>query len=295
MRVGFIGFGEAASAIAAGLSEAGLRGMAAFDSADSPALQERAQAAGVEWVNSLPELVQSVDIILSMVTAAVALPVAQAAAPYVRSGAVYADLNSCSPQTKREIGKVLEGAGCEALFACVSVMAAVPPWRHRVPMVADGPGARPLQATLSPYGMRIEVMDGPVGVSAVLKMCRSVLVKGLEALFLESLLAAESADVTDQVLKSLDASFPQVRWGEFAEYLLRRNQEHGKRRAQEMKEAALTLQGLGVEPLVTEGAAQRLEWSAKVRSQTSTTKVLPCREWLRALLSAVSSQEPTGP
>ncbi|MCL6472950.1 MAG: DUF1932 domain-containing protein [Firmicutes bacterium] len=270
MRIGFIGFGEAASAIAAGLKQEGVADIVAYDVADTPIVQSRAEAIHAHLVTSKEELARQADVILSMVTASVALNVAQDIAPYLRPGTVYADLNSCSPRTKREIYEMLENVAPEVEYASVAVMSAVPPLRHKVPMVADGPGAARLHERLSPYHMNIQVIQGPVGASAVLKMCRSVIVKGLEALFLEALVAADRAGVAEQVLASLDASFGSMSLSGMGDYLLRRHWVHGRRRAHEAQEAIRTVEELGAEAWVTRGVAQRLEWGAQMREQAAS-------------------------
>ncbi|WP_052888857.1 NAD(P)-dependent oxidoreductase [Thermogemmatispora carboxidivorans] len=263
MRLGFVGFGEAASAIAAGLAEEGLRELYAYDVVCGPALMERAACCGVHLVTSLAELAAQADLLLSLVTAKVALTVAREIAPHLRVGTLYADLNSCAPRIKAEIGQVIAQLAPGASYASVAVMSAVPPLRHRVPLVADGPGARRLREVLEPYGMNIEVLKGPLGAAATLKMCRSIVLKGLEALFLEALLAAEQEGLTEQVLTSLNASFPNKPLGDLGVYLLDRHRLHAQRRADEMQEAAATLVSLEIDPLVSEGAAQRLRWSAE--------------------------------
>lgn len=264
MRLGFIGFGEAASAIAAGLREEGRNlAIAAYDVARGPLLTERARRCGVVLKESLAELAQSCDVILSLVTAQVALPVAEEVAPHLRAGTVYADLNSCGPHVKAQIGRVLAEKAPGVHYASVAVMSAVPALRHRVPLVADGPGARLLQAALQPLGMNVEVLEGPLGTAALLKMCRSVLLKGIEAVFLEGLLAAEKAGLTERVLASLDASFPGKSLREIGTYLVERHGQHGARRAHELHDAVETLEQLGIEPLVTRGAWQRLSQGVK--------------------------------
>lgn len=263
MRLGFIGFGEAASAIAAGLAEEGLRELYAYDVVSGQALAERAACCGVRLVASLAELAAQADLVLALVTARGALTVAREIAPHLRVGTLYADLNSCAPRVKAEIGQVIARLAPGACYASVAVMSAVPPLRHRVPLVADGPGARRLREALEPYGMNIEVLEGPLGAAAILKMCRSVVLKGLEALFLEALLAAEQEGLTEQVLTSLNASFPKTSLGDLGVYLLDRHRLHAQRRADEMQEAAETLASLAIDPLVSAGAAQRLRWSAE--------------------------------
>ncbi|GMA55625.1 3-hydroxyisobutyrate dehydrogenase [Alicyclobacillus sacchari] len=263
MRLGFIGFGEAASTIALGLSETGLANMIAYDAMRSIAMEERARAARVQLVDSPRDVCTQADVVLSMVTASVAADVARTVAPYLSPRQVYADLNSCSPAVKREIGKLVNEAQPKALYASVAVMSAVGPHRHLVPMVTDGPGAEAFAAALTPYGCNIRVLAGEIGSSAALKMCRSTVLKGLEALFIEALVAAEMYGVTGDMLASLDASFPQHELSSLAWYLVERNMQHGQRRAHEMDEAARTLASAGVEPLVAEGAAKRLHWSAE--------------------------------
>ncbi|MBX5450098.1 NAD(P)-dependent oxidoreductase [Thermogemmatispora sp.] len=263
MRLGFLGFGEAASAIAAGLAEQGGCELFAYDLARDQALSERAARYGVRLVSNLAELAEQADLIFSLVTARAALPVAREIAPHLRAGTLYADLNSCGPRLKAEIGRVIAQAAPAASYASVAIMSAVPPLRHRVPLVADGPGAAHLREALRPYGMNIEILEGPLGAAATLKMCRSVVLKGMEALFLEALLAAEKAGITEQVLASLNVSFPDRPLGDLGIYLLERHGRHAQRRADELAEAAATLAELGIDPLVAGGAARRLRWSAQ--------------------------------
>ncbi len=260
--------------------------MMAFDVVDNATLRERASAAKVTLTQSLNDLAESSDIVLSMVTAASALSVAKNAVKYLRPGAIYADLNSCSPRTKQAIASVMDELGRDIAFAGVAVMSAVPPLKHRVPMVADGPGAPRLQASLSPYGMRIDVLPGPVGAAATLKMCRSAILKGMEALFVEALMAAESVGVGEQVLTSLDASFPEYQLSELIKYLLDRNIVHGIRRAEEMKEVTATFKELGVAPLAVGGAAERLACAAQARPAHTRGEVESYQEWVQSLLTA---------
>lgn len=289
MRLGFIGFGEAASAIAAGLREEGrdLR-IAAYDVARGPSLSERAQRSGVVLMDSPAAVAQASDVVLSVVTAQVALAVAREVAPHLKPGAIYADLNSCGPDVKVQIGQVLAEKAPGVHYASVAVMSAVPPLRHRVPMVADGPGALRLQAALQPYGMNIEVLEGPLGTAALLKMCRSVLLKGLEALFLEGLMAAERVGLSERVLASLDASFPGKSLREIGTYLIERHGQHGARRAHELQEAVKTLEHVGVEPLVTRGAWERLSRSAQAGDGRGTGGPAGWKDVLSRLLRGTS-------
>ena len=289
MKLGFIGFGEAASAIASGLRQAGVAEMVAFDAAPAEVWRPRAEALGVECKNAIAEVAAESDVVFSLVTARAALPVAEEAAPHLQEGALYADFNSCSPAVKREIGEAIHRARPTARYAAVAVMSAVKPHGHRVPLVVDGDGARAFKERFAPYGCRIEVLDGEVGSAALLKMCRSTVLKGLEALFLESLAAAEKMGMADRVLDSLDASFPDHRLRDLALYLVERNLEHGQRRAHELGEAAETLRSIGVEPLVADGGYRRLARAAQLQ-RALPERPARAEAWLRALADATDEE-----
>ncbi|WP_206885219.1 NAD(P)-dependent oxidoreductase [Alicyclobacillus mali (ex Roth et al. 2021)] len=290
MKLGFIGFGEAASAIASGLRQAAAIDMAAYDAAPAESWKPRAKELGVSCKASVADVAVECDVIFSLVTAQAALQVAEQAAPHLREGALYADFNSCSPAVKRAVGDVIARHRPSAQFAAVAVMSAVKPHGHRVPMVVDGNGAHTFLATFAPYGCRIEVLDGEVGGAALLKMCRSAVLKGLEALFLEALLAAETMGLADRVLDSLDASFPDHHLRDLALYLVGRNLEHAERRAHELGEVVETLRSISVKPLVAEGGYRRLTRAAHVRA-AMRERPDGVGAWLRALARAEAAPE----
>lgn len=260
-RLGLIGFGEAGSAIAAGLAETGVTGVIAFDvRGDDSAVQAAAASAGVKLAGSLPDLVAAADVVICLTKAAVAVPVAEAAAAALRPGQVYADLNSASPQVKRDAAAAVQPSG--ALFADVAVMAAVPPHRHRVPLLVSGPGAAAFGAAAAGLGMAAEVLGDRVGQASAVKMYRSLLMKGLEALVLDCALGAGAEDAGDRVFASMAGSLPFGDWAELAGYLMGRTVLHGSRRAAELREVGATLTEAGVDPALALAAAQRLEWAA---------------------------------
>jgi 3-hydroxyisobutyrate dehydrogenase len=209
------------------------------------------------------DLARSATVILSVVTAASARAAAESVAPHLAPDHVYADLNSVSPETKREIGDVItRGAG---RFVEVAVMAPVPGPEHRVPMIANGPGAAPLAAAGAPYQMRIDVIDDAIGTAAAVKMCRSIVIKGLEALLLECTVAAGQYGAAERVFASLAETYPGMEWRKTAEYMIGRVLEHGERRAHEMEEVAATLRAAGVDPVMAEATARRQNWEATLR------------------------------
>jgi 3-hydroxyisobutyrate dehydrogenase-like beta-hydroxyacid dehydrogenase len=266
--IGFVGFGEAGSTIAAGLRSAGAGPFAAFDiaidSADrGPLIRERAGHSGTTIVASQAELAATADLIFSTVTSSSALDAARQVVPFLDSRHTYADLNSVSPALKREIAAVVSASG--ARFVEAAVMAPVLPYGHRVPMLLGGPEAEAFAETMRPLGMRLDVLPGDIGTAAAVKMCRSIVVKGLEAILCECVLAASRYGADAQVFASLQESYPGLDWRKLADYALNRVVVHGERRAREMEEVAGTLRAIGLEPIMAEATARRQEWAAHMR------------------------------
>jgi 3-hydroxyisobutyrate dehydrogenase-like beta-hydroxyacid dehydrogenase len=259
LRLGLIGVGEAGAAIAAGFrDEHGLRVVGYDAQADRDAVRDRAAAAGVELVAEPAELAGRADVLICLASAKVAVAVAEQFAPHLDDRHLYADWNSASPEVKRSVGRVVTGSG--AAYVDGAVMAAVPPKRHRVPVLLSGDGAARLAELLSPYGMQLEVLDGEPGQASAVKMFRSLLVKGLEALLLECAVGAEAYGATERVLSSMNGTLPTEDWRELAAYLLERTVLHGARRAEELRQVGSTLADAGVEPLLAEAGARRLQW-----------------------------------
>jgi 3-hydroxyisobutyrate dehydrogenase-like beta-hydroxyacid dehydrogenase len=265
MKVGFIGFGEAGFHIARGLRGAGLSGVCAYDiNARAPGLgdkiQRRAGDAEVPLLESNAELAAASDILLSTVTANRSLEAAEQTAPFLSSRHIYADLNSVSPALKQTIGLTIESRG--ARFVEAAVMSPVPRHGAAVPMFLCGAYAREFADLLSPYGMNLEVISERIGAASAVKMCRSVVVKGLEALLLECALGSVPYGADERVFATLDETFPGMDWKKLASYMIGRVVEHGERRAREMEEVAETLRSVGVEPVMAEATARRQDWLA---------------------------------
>lgn len=250
----FIGFGEAGAAFAR-------PGALAYDrKTDTPGTRAAKladyAAAGVIGAESAAEAVAGASIVLSLVTADQALAAAQQCAAHLAAGTLFLDLNSVAPGTKRAAAKTVSAAG--AHYVDVAVMAPVLPTRRAVPLLVASEQADAAAAHLRAYGFTdVSLVGRNVGDASSIKMIRSVMVKGLEALTAECLLAAHRAGVTDAVLASLDASKSQPEWTARADYNLDRMLVHGLRRAAEMEEVARTLSDLGVEPAMTRGTILR--------------------------------------
>ena len=265
--IGFIGFGEAGSHIAAGLRSAGVSNIFAFDiNATSPTLgpriQQRARESQTPLVSSPAELAASADILFSAVTASSALDAARQIVPCLKPRHIYMDINSISPELKREIDTLIRATGSG--FVEAAVMAPVPPYGHRVPMLLGGSSAQRVTDSLAPFGMRFEVVSEEVGMAVAVKMCRSIVIKGLEALLFECVMGASKYGVEDRVFASLQESFPGMDWKKLANYVVGRVVVHGERRAREMEEVAKTLRSSGVEPIMAEATARLQDWSARM-------------------------------
>ncbi|MFQ6022377.1 MAG: DUF1932 domain-containing protein [Acidiferrobacterales bacterium] len=261
MNIGFIGFGEAGYHIAKGLHEAGAPAISAYDIAlgfaDRRAtLEQRAAEAGVRLCDSLEEMAKRSEVIFSTVVSSVARDVAEQAAAFLSPCHVYLDLNSTSPATKQQVAAIIGQSG--ACFVEAAVMAGVRPLGHKVPMLLCGEAVPDLLARLAPYGMCLEDFGRDIGRATATKMFRSIIVKGLEALFLECVVASSRYGVAERVLESVGVGYPGVDWNKLARYLIGRTAIHGERRAHEMEEVAETLRVMGIEPIMADAAARRL-------------------------------------
>ena len=196
--VGLLGFGEVGAIFGHALAAQGLR-VSAWDKLlpSSPAMHSHAQAAHVNVTSSAAHLCQGAQLLISAVTAANTLAAAQSCASHISPGSVYLDLNSASPGTKQACADIIEAAGAHYVEA--GVMTSVPPHGIAVPMLLGGAHAQTLCDTLAAWGCQATVVSDALGVASAIKMCRSIMVKGLEALVIESYTAARSYGVEDQV------------------------------------------------------------------------------------------------
>src|SRR5688572_17295607 len=246
-RVALVGFGEAGEAFA---SAEDWRGETrAWDLL--PKRRAAMARCGVETADNASEALADRAFLISLVTADAALDAARDYAPLLPEGALWCDMNSVAPETKREAAAVIEAAG--GRYVDVAVMAPVDQGLA-VPLLLSGPHALAAQPLLEALGFsNLRMVGDEVGRASAIKMIRSVMVKGLEALSWECAAAADAAGVFDEVMASLDASEKPLKWAERIAYNRERMEAHGLRRAAEMEESARTLHGLGVEPVMTRG------------------------------------------
>jgi len=265
--IGFIGFGEAGFLIARGLHGAGACRIHAYDiNTYTPQLGDRIQARAAEsevcLVASSAGIADASDVLFSAVTADRALEAAEQTVPFLRPRHLYVDINSVSPDRKQSIARVIAQSG--ARFVEAAVMSPVPSHGHRVPMLLGGVDAPALAALMAPYRMNLEVISDGIGAASATKMCRSVIVKGLEALILECVLGAVPYGADERVFATLDETFPGMNWKKIADYMVGRVVEHGERRSRELDEVADTLRAIGIEPVMAEAASRRQSWCASL-------------------------------
>jgi 3-hydroxyisobutyrate dehydrogenase-like beta-hydroxyacid dehydrogenase len=257
--VSFIGFGEAAQAFATAV---GWQGDArAYDRlTDDPITRSGKESdyarAGVKGVPNVHVAVESADLVLSLVTADQSPVAARRAAACLGPRALYCDMNSVAPATKREAAAAVAARG--GAYVDVAIMSPVNPAGLAAALLLSGAEAPAAARELAWLGFsNLRVVGPHVGQASAIKMIRSVIVKGIEALTAEAMLAADAAGVAEEVLESLDASEKARPWAKRADYNLERMIVHGLRRADEMEEVAKTLEDLGVEPLMTRATARR--------------------------------------
>ena len=281
--VAFIGFGEVGSILAADLLALGNLRITAYDTAFAdPASKAGTNAADTPRAASAAEAARDADLIISAVTAGSALEAVRSLGALPHAPFVL-DVNSVSPGTKREAAAAVEAAGGRYVEA--AVMASVPPKRIATPILLGGPHAAAFKAAGDPFGMDLTVYSEEIGRASAVKMCRSVMVKGLEALVTESMLAARRYGVEDDVLASLKDTIPHPDWPAFARYVISRPLIHGKRRAEEMREVARTVAEVGVDPILSTPIAERQDWSAGIGR--ALPKDVLARADLATLLDAI--------
>jgi 3-hydroxyisobutyrate dehydrogenase-like beta-hydroxyacid dehydrogenase len=264
MKIALIGYGEVGRILAEDLRVQG-REVTAFDlklqrEATAAPLRAHAAAHGVCLADGPAPAVAGAELVISAVTASQTVAVAQAAAPGLASGAFFLDFNSASPGAKARAAQVVNAAG--GRYVEGAVMTSVPPYRIRVPLLLGGPQAAALEPLLNAMGFAAKVASEQLGVASATKMCRSIMIKGLEAMVIESFTTARHYGVEDAVIASLQETFPGIDWEKQGAYFFQRVIEHGRRRSEEVREVAQTVREAGLEPWSAAGTAERQAYIA---------------------------------
>ena len=260
MKAGIVGYGEVGAIFARDLVAGGAE-VLAFDILAEARVRAAAAGCGAARVH---DAAAGMDVVFVCVTAGSVLDAvrslegmldlnAKAVGPFV------VDVNSVAPSTKQAAARIVEAAGGRYVEA--AVMASVPPKGLRSPILLGGPHMAAFMAAMAPWGMDLTPFSPEVGRASAVKMCRSVMVKGMEALVTECLLTARHNGVEADVLRSLGDTLPHEDWAGLARYMVSRSLIHGKRRAEEMAEVAKTVGDAGVEPWMSRAIVERQDWA----------------------------------
>ena len=263
--VALIGLGEVGRVFAEDLQRIGSTDVVAWDTAfalaDSTA-SRNASACDVRIAASALDAVRGAELVVCAVTAAHCVAAARSAADGLSAGVWFVDLNSSSPAHKQAAAAAVEAAGGRYVEA--ALMSAIGAQRLAAPFLLGGPHAQEFATEATRWGLsNATAYSTEVGRAAATKLCRSVIVKGLESLLTESMLAARHYGVEREVLDSLPNILPPADWQQVAAYFMSRSLQHGQRRSEEMQEAAATVADAGVTPWMSEASVLRQRWAAQ--------------------------------
>jgi 3-hydroxyisobutyrate dehydrogenase-like beta-hydroxyacid dehydrogenase len=263
--VGLIGLGEVGQVLATDLNRKSGLELSAWDRLfpleDSEPRRAARSMPFLRRAQGMSAAVHDRTLVICAVTAGECLAAAAEAARALTPGTYYLDLNSVSPQTRVQAAQAVEAGGARYIEG--AVMSPIAPQRIASPMWLGGPHAAEFVPLAHSRGFTgAAVYSRTLGAASAAKMCRSVIIKGMEALLAESLLTARRHGVEDAVLKSLGDLFPVGDWRKLARYMIGRSLQHGSRRAEEMREAVRTVAEAGFEPWMSRGCVERQQWAA---------------------------------
>ena len=283
VRIGLLGFGEVGQRFAADLRAASVeREIGTFDlllhqAAAGVALRRQAATHRIEPCADVAALAESSDLLFSAVTADQAREAALSLCARPLNGAWVVDLNSAAPATKIECAALVAAAGGRYVEA--AVMTSVPPHGIRVPMLLGGAHAAEAERVLRELGFFAQTVSADLGVASAIKLCRSVIIKGLESLLVESFSAARKLGVEKQVLASLQETYPQFDWEQQGDYLFSRVIQHGKRRAEEMRASAAMIDATGIGGVMAAAIALRQQSVAQLRAAGTFEDPTAMKPW----------------
>lgn len=266
LSLALIGFGEVGQIFARGWLDRGGVSLATYDLVfddprDGGLRSALAGQIGLRVGRDASDAARGAEIVISAVTADAAIDVAEQAAAYLKPGQIFFDINSAAPSTKRQAAAAVARAGAEYVEG--AVMAPVPGPGLQVPILAGGMVAERVAALLNALGMNIEPVATEIGRASATKLCRSIMIKGIEALIIQSAAAARQWDVEADVFASLARTFPGTDWSKLAADMAARVRKHGIRRAAEMREAGAMLEAMDHDGALCRAVADLHEQTAR--------------------------------
>lgn len=262
MKVGFIGYGEAAYNISLGLGGEGLTGIRANDAmmdheVMGKQVHSRAEEAGVTLIASAKEVAQWADIIFAAVPSSFTMDVCEEIKDCLGSDKLYVDVSASTPATKEAIWEAIKDTG--VLFADAAMLGSLPKDKHKVPITASGNGAAKFQELMTPYGMKITLAGEKAGSASAIKLVRSIFMKGIASLMIEMLQAADAYGVSDEVVASVSKSMDNIPFTSHLDRLVTGSALHCVRRAAELKGSIAMLSEAELSPEMTVATKHRLE------------------------------------
>ena len=263
LKIGFIGFGEVGYTLAKGLKLGGLNDIYIFDKFSqgkyvNKKIQFQAKDAKVNILQNLESIANYSDIILSTVTPSAAKKVAEGISCFINEHHIFVDMNSISPTTKKEIAQIIEEE--KAKFVDIAMMGSIASDGYKILMFASGKAALIFKKELERYGLNIRYIGEEPGSSSLIKMLRSVYMKGRQALLLEMFVVAYRYNVLPLVIESINESISKKSFIEDVKVIVPTIAIHSKRRADEMSEVISTLYKLGVSPIMSKAIKAKLKW-----------------------------------
>lgn len=262
MKIGFIGYGEAAFNISLGLGGEGITGIRANDAmmeheVMGKQVHSRAEQAGVMLVSSAKEVAEWADVLFAAVPSSFTMGVCQEVKDCLRAGQLYVDVSASTPATKEAVWEQLKDSG--VLFVDAAMLGSLPKDKHRVPITASGNGSEKFKETMTSYGMQITLAGEKAGAASAIKLVRSIYMKGIAALMIEMLQAADAYNVSDEVVASIAKSMDGIPFTSHLDRLVTGSALHCARRAAELKGSIAMLAEVDIASDMTEAAKHRLE------------------------------------
>lgn len=262
MKIGFIGFGEAAFHISRGLRNEGIQDIIAYDAMTGHEtmgrlIRTRADEAGVTLVDSARTVVEKSDLVFAAVPSSYSLEVARAAEPFLKEGQQYVDVSASTPTVKKNIWDMIRHR--HVLFTDAAMLGSLPQDRHKVPITASGNGVKVFCDTMSPFGMRITCLNEEPGAASAIKLVRSIYMKGIAALMFEMLQAADAYGISEELVSSIATSFDGIPFREHLDRLVTGTAIHAGRRAAELKGSIQMLEETDIDAAMTIAAKHRHE------------------------------------
>ena len=262
MKIGFIGFGEAAFNLASGLSSEGLSDIIAYDSMESDCImgkliRSRALESNVKLIFDIEQLVRFVDIKIVAVPSSFALDVCSKVKKHLHSNQIYADVSASTSTVKMKIWDNIKETG--VLFVDAAMMGSLPKDKHKVPITASGNGAERFKKLMTPYNMNITTVGDRAGDASAIKLIRSIYMKGIASLMIEMLQAADAYDVTGEVINSISKSMDNIPFTSHLDRLVIGSAIHCKRRADELSGSIEMLEEAMLDSSMTRSAKHCLQ------------------------------------